>query len=1089
MQELTSSASSDRVARTCENCGVPMLLPEPVTLIDYAVDTDHLDALAFDTLNKVRHFCGHVTTVDARISVHGLGEVPVVLDPDAESGATPGVTPQADMFRAYVLQRLLGDADVHIRGAYADDWAPLEVSRAALLGMRMGFIRDEGSAEAVADVVVAVIVAHATEVARSSTLPRLADRLRSAVPVQALFPHVLSALARGCEGEYFNWHMEYVCAVAHALAGIPNPRAGDWAGLLVYMWAQRELGLQDFDDAFFLDAEALQFSTGFDTLFKAAVDALDSRGKGQLEELGNRFGGLFERAGWRSLLSVKLSQARARTFVGVETDSTPEEGMHDLIAWMVEEDAPTDEWISFLAETFGQWVDAGQPVELVLRYADALAAETGPSEVAVFVTYCGAALDRSGWSDAALRLLGWWEALEVDVADLPTLVRAELHFATGLIRSRNSPAVALDEYAKAELASAPLPDADVRSEQIRRRSASALRALRRYGEAFGLFEGLGDDPEVLQTRALMHLDIGEWEPALDALDRALLHEIADPGRVRLLVLRAVVLHELDRALEGLPGLAAAWGLCSGISLPLEEPSVAAQVIRIADPPKEFAAFAAQCARELDQLEPHRLDPGERLSMVGSLVDRALGSGDVTGARGALERWLGDFLEVDRMDAGAAALWARVVAAEGGDPWPFLRRVVESLNESVPAGVDARFARGWLSKQRDAIDHALAVAAETGGSAVDLLAVHEVANSRDLVTGSAADLLPQVRGQDVVAVLDGVSVLRLVVIPGDEVREPAVVTVAATSEEVATAVAQVAAYDSANPVAPHRTDAQVTVWWDLAGRIARGLRPHLSPGLPLVLLPGRRLATTPLHAAGWPDQPLVAERPVVLSPNLHTYLTPVPVRTTTRTKVIAVPNDLDAPWFVEGLTAAAVELTGGGEAPITNTDAIADTVLTACATADEVYFLCHGYQGPNGPGFCVAAHGLLPPKKLLVELDPDLGDFLIDWSRLAALDPAPAVLVTIACATGRTHIGPGGLRSGLERGHLFSGGHTLISPLWNVDQEAALTWLHAFHEHHEPGSVDDLAESHRIATLHTMKQHGSPHAWAPFTMTTRTGGVR
>ena len=121
--------------------------------------------------------------------------------------------------------------------------------------------------------------------------------------------------------------------------------------------------------------------------------------------------------------------------------------------------------------------------------------------------------------------------------------------------------------------------------------------------------------------------------------------------------------------------------------------------------------------------------------------------------------------------------------------------------------------------------------------------------------------------------------------------------------------ELARFDDANPVAPRRIDASMRAWWAFAAAFARTIGPHLTDGAELIILPGRRLASAPLAAAGWPGSPLIASRPVSICPNLRILLSSgTPARSGTA-GVVAVPKLGDGRAFRTLLYDTARQIAG------------------------------------------------------------------------------------------------------------------------------------------------------------------------------------
>ncbi len=349
-----------------------------------------------------------------------------------------------------------------------------------------------------------------------------------------------------------------------------------------------------------------------------------------------------------------------------------------------------------------------------------------------------------------------------------------------------------------------------------------------------------------------------------------------------------------------------------------------------------------------------------------------------------------------------------------------------------------------------------------------------------------------RSVDIVALLDSRHRIIAVVIPASPSRSPLTVPLDVSSAELSAGIAELAQFDRANPLAPYRVDPSMQHWWQLAQALADAIRPHLTDGAELIVLPGRRLSAAPLHLAGWPERPLLASRPVSVCPNLRVLLGRTPPIRTRLTGIVAVPKLGDRIEFVTALKSTSGDIATLAAPATVLADTAADiaAVLALSSQADEILFACHGVSsaGPKqGAGICVAAHGLLPPNPLPIEDDSTLQDFTLSWSSIIRIASGPRVVVSIACSSGRILIGPGGTRLGLEQGFISGGGSAIVSPLWNVDQQASLAWLRAFYRYHQAGRIDDLPRAHQAACMTVLRDYPHPYAWGPFLLTRRLAG--
>jgi hypothetical protein len=446
---------------------------------------------------------------------------------------------------------------------------------------------------------------------------------------------------------------------------------------------------------------------------------------------------------------------------------------------------------------------------------------------------------------------------------------------------------------------------------------------------------------------------------------------------------------------------------------------------------------------------------------------------------------------------------------GAQAFDLLEAAVFEVEEHFPSGMDSSYTVAALADmgvddlQRIAMRVGIAATAAGDADAERLVAAVDLAHGRDL-TGRAASTLDipdtgsecldaltawqAASGADIVTVIDdGTSIYFLV--------EPAsgaayMVDLEISVVEMEAAVKQLRWLDRANPCAPERTDNRLHAWWDVAGKLAARIRSELPGTSELIIIPGRLLMSTPLLAAGWPELPLIAERPVSVTPNHRLLLGRDRRRSDDRDSlgIVAVPRAQDAAGFrrhLDGLL-TDIERDHPGAVMLRNADGDESSVLRAWHQVRTLILLCHGVHGGAvlGPGICVAARGVLPPSYLPVERDPVLSEFVLSWEDLLEVTRSPELLVTVACASGRTSLGRGGSRLGLEQGSLAAGTKFSIAPLWWVDQESSLAWVRAFVE---SSHMLEVPTRYQDVVLRTRSQFPHPYHWAAYTLSTALRG--
>jgi tetratricopeptide (TPR) repeat protein len=546
-----------------------------------------------------------------------------------------------------------------------------------------------------------------------------------------------------------------------------------------------------------------------------------------------------------------------------------------------------------------------------------------------------------------------------------------------------------------------------------------------------------------------------------------------------------------------------------------------------DPTDErLAAYVADCERHaIELLDRPRLDNPDMIFTAAVLaVLRQLRTSRIAEAGQLIEKITDRFAG---LKAGGghwmfqlAIGWHTLETAGALDAFDRLRAAVTELDDQLPMAAEASYAMGALSGF--AVEDLQNLAVRAGAAAVagghnepaDLVPVLDVANGRDLTARASSSAWITDTGPataenlshwqdaadaDVVTFIDETPTLQLLLQPAGGPRRLVDTSIPVTALDLA--VRALRKYDLTNPKHPHRMDPQLEPWWKCAEIIAAVLRCELPGDRELVLIPGRLLVATPLHAAGWPGQTLIADRPVSVSPNQRLLIgrrTPRPHgHDGVPYGLIAVPKAAEDAAFAGRLDAflgdfrsraPRVRVASAPEADKT-------AVLGVLGAADAVFVLCHGVYEDDGlgPGICVSAGGIQPPGRLDIRKDPDLAAFILSWEDVGKVSRSPDLLVSIACSSGRTMVGAGGSRFGLEHLTLANATRFLIAPLWPVDQHSALDWVEAFLEPLNLAAaasslpLQNVPQIHRAATLALAEKHPHPYHWAAFALTTALRG--
>lgn len=312
----------------------------------------------------------------------------------------------------------------------------------------------------------------------------------------------------------------------------------------------------------------------------------------------------------------------------------------------------------------------------------------------------------------------------------------------------------------------------------------------------------------------------------------------------------------------------------------------------------------------------------------------------------------------------------------------------------------------------------------------------------------------------------------------------------TVREVQTDFAKALSY--CNPADPDALDQDLVSWNDLAGTIGGWIAECVAPGDRVAILPGRSLVGLPIHlcpvAAGGTS--LIEEHAVIYAGNFSLLL-----RKDERgeeaveegTLCVAVGKNRDTSEFRARLAEATRDI-GASCAPhaevLIGKDATLARIKTALNGCEEAYFLCHGAYGGRKVGFaiCISDGVSLPPSLLDIDNVPELKRFTLDWMDLSDLNRTPRRIVSIACSTGRTLVIEGGSRLGIEQSVFALGTRSLISPQWDIDQDASIAWIKHMNAAREASGIKSAAELCRTATISTKQQFQHPFFWGAFAVT-------
>lgn len=1126
----------------CPHCHVMMQSPGLlVEFILYPDDTAEISLLLGGQLNAIRHICGSYIAFPGPLILYNPGtnemasnadlpEMP--LPPDVQLPASQRVETYQDYLR--VLHGWIWDdvGKVLAPGpvtaalfdlAYAEFFESVTpVALIAFKAHRDGnlllmlapdtpFDGDEHIRELGLHLTVKALRMVVDLVAWNSQAAEIFEELSRRVPSASIDDAVLHELSAATREFLMDesahpmaqWRSGMADAVAHAAAGRVCPESGPLLSLLFGLWKLGQRENVELDPRMWITPEVMRRIVDPAALFTLLDDVLKHREEDTAEAVINDLSEFAATLGHSKTVASYLSTIRAEL-------SNPSKSqvakMIDRVAEVTatrSTDQSTDEWERGRALGSVTWKVIGRLSEKLARYGYDRARSTIPEAngAELFGYDCSicqqANLDqRTNIAGAsAINVLNAWADDEI----VPDWALFGINEAGNTLRILGKYEEALQTYEIAEQIGQFVDDYE--ADVVARNKAIVLRDMGDFAAArdllVPLIEANPDAIDAQESLAVVYMRSGDYPQALATIDRILARVDLDPANRR----RVNGIKGTCYAFAGNAEAAVAYLQEEMHAQPLGSPlrlRTLTMLARVDSDDPTTQGLLERCASEIydTALQGARSNLGVAVTAAGLLALRRVRQGDREGAQAAYELCQlilgphnGPPWQVDLVRAWLAIGVDDEVAADA------IRSVIFEVDDDVPSATNADFAMTWMGDADIALLQSIsAELAITRGvrdeNLEDVLASYDLQNGRELtsVAGRRQELpsigrvsshlraFQATNQTDVVAVLDTAEHCSLLIIPLD--GNPEIVPLARTED--VTAALRPLSYPI-NPIAPESMDALMHPWWGLASAFAAIVRDRLPVNRALTILEGSRLIATPLHAAGWPADPLILDRPVSFAINNRLLLGAPPRAEKDGTTALICPKAGDRAEFVTQLEAVRTSFTQAGYAVIWGTDVDETSVVRALRSSREVILLCHGVASATaleGPGICVAASGTLPPPALLVDRDPALHAFVVTWRDLASLESTPEIVISLACSSGRTRAGRGGTRIGLDQALVGRSTSHLISPIWNVAQTSAVEWFQALTEAraHQP-----LRDAYRTAVLQIAQRYPHPYHWAPFTL--------
>ncbi|WP_330300248.1 CHAT domain-containing protein [Streptomyces sp. NBC_00503] len=247
-----------------------------------------------------------------------------------------------------------------------------------------------------------------------------------------------------------------------------------------------------------------------------------------------------------------------------------------------------------------------------------------------------------------------------------------------------------------------------------------------------------------------------------------------------------------------------------------------------------------------------------------------------------------------------------------------------------------------------------------------------------------------------------------------------------------------------PRAPHRRS---IAFLDALGPRLTAFAEFTAPQTLICVAPHGPLHLLPLHALPMADGARLATRNCLTYTPSLSVLAPVlrrrtPLRRTGRALFVGVAAQEDPNPELFRTDGTLLKSAGWQVTELTGSDAHSSAVLHALRTADVAHFTCHGYADPANPmesGLVLSPLGAsAPPTKHIRRLSvAQRSAVLLRPSQLTDHPSVPALITLRACSSAwQAETNRGDEFAGLTRAFLQAGARSVLSTLWNVNQESS-----------------------------------------------------
>jgi tetratricopeptide (TPR) repeat protein/CHAT domain-containing protein len=895
---------------------------------------------------------------------------------------------------------------------------------------------------------------------------------------------------------------EYVNASLHAHAGKINPRGKNWAEYLFAIWLLSKDEEVTLDAQFKLSNETIRNTVRFRDLWNVAVAGISLEQQNEFKEQFATGTKMMEDLGFQEELEDMFEAAPIRMRIERGTKLPPEKLGNSFIETILKQysfNESIDKSVG-IGEIVGGSVnnlirngqrDAAMFVaEEMLRRAFAAEDYFAAASIGTqLVKTMNLAEEYYFAGQIASELLGLAQDKTISVklaSSRPSLMRDLFNESGNVSRYMHQYEMALTAYDLAEKMEGLIPEEDRNPDNLavlRRNRAIVLRNMGQYRKAKEILDAeltqRPTDHLLLYSRVQIDFQTNNYKKALSYLDRAieLTEQVADLSvRSEYLLTRGLIKKAMGSEAAGIDDLINAYQLSEAESS-LRVLRIAAAAMRFHSEQSEHREFIENCLRiQVEALasKEHRSNLSLILTMGLSIAQRYLEEGKPEELPEAVHT------ELDWLDSLEASVpwhfdfirgWLAYHSGDLSSCWEKFQLACAAFETSVPGGVDVSFAPSWMLDKEQFQQVVTSVGLELIDQEVlepkEAIRFYEFTNGREITsrfgTSLSVDTIRDLirtyaanlgRPVEVFFPIAAGNAIRICRVPSTVDQPIAISDVSWNKHEVRAVRDQTAwALKLANPADLTWFDEQTSGWNELGSQLGRFFDAYLQPDCHVCFLPGRDLTGLPLHLSLMPDgRRLIEKTTVTFAPNFATLLATQKGANanTPAVGIVTVTKRRDSEKFRNRALKASAELhkilaPSYRISELVERDGKRKDVLDLLEQSDKMFFICHGaYAGASrGFGICVADEHQLPPSLFPIDEIPELKRFVITWDDFEDIQSCPSLVVTIACSSGITQVGPGGTRHGLEQTLFAKGTRALISPIWDIDQEAGLEWLKTF----------------------------------------------